>query len=150
MVIQRLQTLYLLIATVLMVVFAFCPSVIIQPGGPEYAIGVLNTGVAGATHPDLLMTTVGALTVLLSLITIFKFKNLKLQMKLCSINAALTVTLLLISVILALTLRGKAGVGSVNFTLYNALPVLAVIMQILAYRGIKHDKKLLSSSERLR
>ncbi len=150
MVIQRLQTLYLLIATVLMVVFAFCPSVIIQLGGPEYAIGVLNTGVAGATHPDLLMTTVGALTVLLSLITIFKFKNLKLQMKLCSINAALTVTLLLISVILALTLRGKAGVGSVNFTLYNALPVLAVIMQILAYRGIQHDKKLLSSSERLR
>ncbi len=150
MVIQRLQTLYLLIATVLMVVFAFCPSVIIQSGGPEYAIGVLKTGVAGATHPDLLMTTVGALVVLLSLITIFKFKNLKLQLKLCSINAALTVTLLLISVILALTLRGKAEVGSVSFTLYNALPVVAVVMQIMAYRAIMHDKKLLSSSERLR
>lgn len=150
MVIQRLQTLYLLIATVLMVVFAFCPSVIIQSGGPEYALGVLKTGVAGATHPDLLMSTVTGLVVLLSLITIFKFKNLKLQLKLCSINAALTVVVLLISAILALTLRGKAGVGTVSFTLYNALPVLAVVMQILAYRGIRHDKKLLSSSERLR
>ncbi len=148
MVIQRLQTLYLLVAAILMAAFAFCPSVLIGSDGQQYVLGVLNSGIAPHTHPDTLLSAITALSILLTVVTIFKFRNLNLQLRLCSINAALSITLLIVIAIITMVL-GNNG-NQPTPTIYNLLPVLAFVFYVLAYRGVKHDKKLLSNSERLR
>ncbi len=148
MVIQRLQTLYLLLAAIMMAAFAFCPSVLISHDGQQYVLSALASGIAGNTHPDMLLSAITALAFILTIVTIFKYKDLKLQLKLCSITAALSITLLIVVAIIAITQRNTEY--QIEPTFYNILPVLAFVCYILAYRGVKHDKKLLSSSERLR
>lgn len=148
MVIQRIQTLYLIIAAILIAVFAFCPSVIFGAEGQQYVLSVLNSGVKDATHPDLLLSALTGLQLVLTIVAIFKFSNLRLQLRLCSINAALSITLLIVIGIIAMVLGDKGN--EFTPTYYNVIPLVAFVFYILAYRGISHDKKLLSSSERLR
>lgn len=85
MVLQRLQSLYLLIAAIFLGIFTFTTSTTITNGENEFLIGALATGTAGNTAPNFVLCVLNALTAILALITIFKFKNLKLQLKLCSI-----------------------------------------------------------------
>lgn len=148
MVIQRLQTLYLLLSAIFMAVFAFCPSVLISHDGQQYVLGALASGTADNTHPDMLLSAILALSIILTIVTIFKFKDLKLQLRFCSIVAALSITLLLVVAIIAMTQHHMGY--QIEPTYFNILPVLAFVCYVLAYRGVLHDKKLLSSSERLR
>ena len=50
MVIQRIQSVYLLIAVILMVVFAFFPALAFQLGDREFVYGALEAGKVGVTH----------------------------------------------------------------------------------------------------
>lgn len=93
MVLQRLQSLYLLIAAIFLGIFTFTTSTTITNGENEFLIGALATGAAGKTAPNFVLCVLNALTAILALITIFKFKNLKLQLKLCSICILLTIVI---------------------------------------------------------
>ena len=55
MVIQRIQSVYLLIAIILMAVFAFFPALTFQLGGRDFVYGALEAGKVGVTHIDPLM-----------------------------------------------------------------------------------------------
>ena len=84
MVIQRLQSLYLFIAMVLMAVFAFVRSVAYSVDGNEFLLspyGITTLGADGAsvTNPLWAYFAVAVFVVLFILLTIVKFKNLKLQ-----------------------------------------------------------------------
>ena len=148
MVLQRIQTLYLLLAAILLAVFAFVPSVVISNGGQaDYVIGVLNSGVAPNTKPDLIMLAMDLLVLVLIVVTIFSYKDLMKQLRLCAISIALILALLLCVVVLTLTL---GRLGTVTMTLWNLLPFVAFVACILAHRGISHDRKLLSDSQRIR
>lgn len=139
MVIQRIQTVYLLLAAIAMAVFAFLPAVAV---GQEM-IGAFTP----VTQPNYLLACLDALVVVLAVIAIFKFKNLKLQMKLCAIDALLTLVLVTVAVVLAF--RGHDA-SQVVPSLWLMLPVAAVVLFVLARRAIARDKKLLSDSTRLR
>ncbi len=148
MVLQRWQTVYLFLAAVLMIVFAFMTSITIQFGPQQYMLGAIYSGIAGETHPDMLLSVMDALIVVITIITIFKYKNLKSQMNLCAICIALTIAMLLCIMVLAFTQKSNGTVSVMH--LGNVLPIVAIVLYALAYRGIAHDKKLLSDSERLR
>lgn len=149
MVIQRIQTLYLLLAAILLAVFAFVPSVIITSAGQQapYVIGVISSGVAPNTKPDMILLAMDLLVIVLTVITIFSYKDLKKQLRLCAISIALVLALLLCVCVLTVAL---AKLGTVSMTLWNLLPFVALVACILAYRGISHDRKLLSDSQRIR
>ena len=136
MVIQRIQTVYLLLAAIAMAVFAFLP-----------AVAVGQEMIGAFTQPNYLLACLDALVVVLAVIAIFKFKNLKLQMKLCAIDALLTLVLVTVAVVLAF--RGHDA-SQVVPSLWLMLPVAAVVLFVLARRAIARDKKLLSDSTRLR
>lgn len=147
MVLQRLQSLYLLIAAILMVVFTFTTSTTITTGQEEYVIGALATGHSGSTEPNYVLCILNALTAVLAIITIFKFKNLKLQLKLCSI--CIMLSLVIAIAIFILTYMQLNG-GEIQVSANNALLALAVVFFWLARRGVAHDKKVIHDSESFR
>lgn len=96
-----------------------------------------------------------ALSTLLALYIIFKFKNRKLQLKLGQFNY-----LLLLAIILSIyfSVRNLINLAPLNefedvktvYWIGFYLPVAAIAFQFLANRGIKKDEELVKSVERLR
>lgn len=140
MVIQRWQSLFLLIAVVLMCVFCATPYARIAA-----VESVEPTDVFVSDAPVFLVLNI-VIAVLLFL-AIFLFKNLKLQMR---------VTLISIVLIAASVVTGA-------FIVYNHMPdatliltgglvllVLSMVFAIVALRMMKKDHRLLTSYDRLR
>lgn len=87
------------------------------------------------------------LVTLLSFVTILKFKSMKLQIALCSVNIMLVLTQMVVMIVDAL---GLTTVQFDQFLLSNSLPLLSVVFLVLSISSIKRDMKLLSSYDRLR
>ncbi|MBQ1798391.1 MAG: DUF4293 domain-containing protein [Muribaculaceae bacterium] len=148
MVLQRWQTVYLLVAAILMAVFAFFPAIEIVTPQAVYAIGATTCSASTCvSQPDVLLLILNVLIVVMALITTFSYRNLKRQMRLCSITAAITLALVITIGLLAYRYR---DVAEVTITAFNIMPVIAFVCLLMAHRGMASDKKLLSESDRLR
>ncbi|MBO5779657.1 MAG: DUF4293 family protein [Muribaculaceae bacterium] len=130
MVIQRWQSLFLLVAAALMAIFAFTPFATIE-GAP----------VASTAYPAFM--ALNLLCALLLLINIFLFKNLKFQIK----QALLNSFLVLGSICCAAVITFTTG-ASLSWQI--ALPVVALIFSLFARRRMCADKRLLDSADRIR
>ena len=141
MVIQRIQTVYLLLAAIIMGVFAFVPVIkFLSPDGSFInAYDSMQCGVW--------MIALEVLIAVLALITIFKYSDLKGQIRLT--NILMLLLLALVIAILVVLWRLHDG-ANVSLTLFYIMPFVALILFWLAKKGIKHDKKLLADSERIR
>ena len=133
MVIQRIQSVFLLIAVILMVVFAFFPALSFEMADKTVLYGALETGRAGSMHIDPLLFTLTILISLLALIDIFLFKNLQRQMTVCFVDILIGIAMLV-----------------VNWQWYLILPVLSIIFLMLAHKAMSRDKKTLRDADRLR
>ncbi|MBR5168999.1 MAG: DUF4293 domain-containing protein [Muribaculaceae bacterium] len=149
MVIQRIQSVYLLIAVILMVVFAFFPALTFHLGDKTVFYGALETGRVGSLHVDPLMLTLIILISLLAFIDIFLFKNLQRQMTVCFIDIIIGLAMLIAIGIQAYVVSGRNGwTVSCQWTL--VLPVLSIIFLMLAHKSMSSDKKNLRDADRLR
>ena len=149
MVIQRIQSVYLLIAVILMAVFAFFPALTFELGGREFVYGALEAGKVGVTHIDPLMLTLVLLISVLALIDIFLYKNLQRQMTVCFVDIIISISMLIAIGIQAYVISGKEGL-TLTWQWYLALPVLSIIFLMLAHKAMSRDKKMLRDSDRLR
>lgn len=155
--IQRVQTLYLLLATLLMSLTLFLPLATIWQGNEELIIKAF--GIAGTFGVDmplpLYLGVVLSAAALLPLITIFLFKKRLVQIRLCVSEIVL---LLGSAAFVALycyrvcTLLQTIISGDINFTLGFAslMPVVSIIPVVLAIRGIAKDEALVRSLDRIR
>lgn len=141
MVIQRIQTVYLLLAAIVTAVFAFVPVInVLNPDGVvEISFNSLHFG-AWTMVLEMLI-------VILAIIAIFKYRDLKTQIRLTNVLMLLIVTLIIVIAIMMWVLHDKL---IMQFTPYIVMPFVALILVWLAKKGIKHDKKLLADSERIR
>ena len=132
MMIQRIQSIYLLIAVISMTLISF-----------KVPIYYLNETLFMAQDDTKLfvLTIVGAL---FSLLGLFMFKNRKFQMKLIR----LTVLIQMIIGIRMFMLFIKFEVVLNNSFLF--LMVFTLITLIMAYRGVKKDDDLVRSIDRIR
>lgn len=149
MVIQRIQSVYLLIAVILMIVFAFFPALTFELGGREFVYGALKAGKVGVTHIDPLMLMLVVLISLLAFIDIFLYKNLQRQMTVCFVDIIIGLAMLVAICIQAFVVNGKDGV-TLQWQWYLALPVLSIIFLMLAHKAMSRDKKMLRDADRLR
>jgi hypothetical protein len=149
MVIQRIQSVYLLIAVILMVVFAFFPALTFELGGRQFVYGALEAGKVGVTHIDPLMLMLVVLISLLALIDIFLFKNLQRQMTVCFVDIIIGLAMLVAIGIQAFYVNGKDGV-TLTWQWYLLLPILSIVFLMLAHKAMSRDKKMLRDSDRLR
>ena len=154
--IQRIQTLYLLLATALMSLTLFLPLATIWEGGNEMVVkAFFADGEMGFKAPlPIYMGIVLTAATLLPLVTIFLFKKRLVQIRLC---VSAIVLLLGSAGFIALYCYRLCDVLSemftnLNFTLGFAslMPVVTIIPVVLAIRGIAKDEALVRSLDRIR
>lgn len=143
MVIQRWQTLWLLVAAVLVGVFCFVPMALVST---VEAVPDSVTWLYPSSMPVFL--TVNVLTALLLLLAIFMFRNMNRQK-----------TVILVSMLLMLVSGASEAIvlcgwdesaGKVEWLGSIFLLAGAFAFAWLAYRSIVSDEKLLKAADRLR
>lgn len=149
MVIQRIQSVYLLIAIILMVVFAFFPALSFELADKTVLYGALESGRAGNMHFNPLLLTLICLISFLALIDIFLFKNLQRQMTVCFVDIIIGLAMLIAICIQAFVVGNREG-WTVVWQWYVLLPVLSIIFLMLAHKSMSNDKKKLHDADRLR
>ncbi len=148
---QRIQTLFLLLAAAAMLVASVTPLAFFMYNGDKVvfeAIGIyLNEVLNDSTWG---LFALGMVSSVLSLITVFLYKQRMLQIRLSVFNAMLMIGFYLYFGFILYNLFPvenlafqKVGVGLI-------MPVIAIILTILAIRKIGADEALIKSLNRLR
>lgn len=139
MVIQRIQSVYLLLVAILMAVYSFMNVVLVQSSvNPMEKLSLFDASTVSFM--------LSLLVAVLSAVTIFKYKKLNLQITLCSCNIILILGQL---TVLVLEVIAKNYI-SVEFFISNTMPVISIILLALSIAGIRRDKKILGSYDRIR
>ena len=89
-------------------------------------------------------------TGLLALLTIFLFKNRKLQFKLCILGVFLSIGIIALEYYFVESFKKENLIVSGTYQLGALLPIVMMILFIFASRGIYRDDKLVKSVDRLR
>jgi len=132
--IQRIQSIYLLVVTIAMALVSF-----------KVPVWTLNEKLTFA-QDDTKMFILTIAASLFSVVAIFIFKNRKLQMKL------IRMAIMVIAVI-AVRLGLLFGSNEFDFTLnYSCFALLSFAFSalVMAYRGVKKDDDLVRSADRIR
>lgn len=155
MVIQRWQSVLLLVAAVVMGCFSFLSLGQVQTPDFSYnftALGLWPEGQLTSTdNPGGVSTwylfAVSLLSALLPLIAIFTFRQFRLQRRLCVLSMLLLVCVICVCALVAYnTFNG----GDVSWSSMICAPFVALIAVIMAYQRIRADHRLLRSADSLR
>ena len=152
--IQRIQTIYLFLASLAIYALFLFPVVNILSGFGAKKImvtgvyEVINNQVA-QTQSFTLLTIATAILGLIPIVLIFLFKNRKKQATLVYLDVVLVIGF---SFWLAQTIKGAAGktLEISDYSIGAGLTSVAILFLILAAKGILRDEKLVKSADRLR
>ena len=148
---QRIQTVYLLIIVALTVATLFLPLAVLQQGDALFSFDAsgLSTMIG---EPELLYPAWGlfALTAIIALVTIFLYKKRILQIRLCVFNALLILGFYGFFAFLIYSLKGDMEGASVSVKIALSFPLVNLILDYLAIRNIGADEALVRSLDRLR
>ncbi len=135
--IQRIQSVYLLIAFIFSGVLPFVFPLWINAAGEKVFF-----------MSNLVYVSLCGLSTTLSLISIFSFKNRQNQFVMNRLNMILNVILLGLFVYRSLNLSGETEVSEKGIGML--LPIVSIVFLVLANKAIKKDDDLVKSVDRLR
>jgi hypothetical protein len=146
--IQRIQSVYLLIATVITGLLFLLPFAEIAKDGAIYLFNFQGVLLDGAVKTNgLVVAVLLVISVVLNVLAIFSYSNRGKQVKLVW-GAILTLVVLLVSFVY-FTYLSFSG-AQISFKLGAILPLIAVILDYLAIRAIDKDEALIRSIDRIR
>lgn len=134
---QRIQTIYLLLA-------------VITSGGLIFVFSVWENSAGESVYAQDVLIAFGMFlaSAAISLVSIFMFKNRKLQFVLGRLNIILNLFLLGVFVYWSLTLPGEMDISEKGIGMF--LPIISIVFIVLANKAIKKDEDLVKSVDRLR
>lgn len=148
---QRIQTLYLLLVVILGVLLCFfAPVEFLVPGGTSY-VGLL----AFSKWPLAVLTV--SIPVL-ALLIIFLYRRRLLQARLCIVNVVLCLGYYaLLALYTAFVIKGYEPLGGQlmggaewYLTVWASLPLVNVVLSMMAVRRILKDEALVRAADRIR
>jgi magnesium-transporting ATPase (P-type) len=155
---QRLQSLFLLIAVVAMLVFLFTP-VWIKVSVDTQEMAILDAfnlnyskGIISGATPTYYLAVMAIASILISIFTIFQYRNRTRQMLLVALNSLIQGALMI--TIVYLTQKdfnnkfAPAKAGGFSIGLYAVF--FALMANWLANRFIRRDEKMVRDSDRMR
>lgn len=154
--IQRKQSLFLILAVIAYAVCLFLPIASVSASGMGadsmvYNLGVVNgdsgISVSSTCLPLFLLLAVSAV---ISLATVFLYKNRKLQMNLCSIASLFTGLWYVDYLLMVFSIIPIPEVEATNFQFASCLPLVALILVLMARKGVSDDEKLVRAADRIR
>jgi peptidoglycan/LPS O-acetylase OafA/YrhL len=151
--IQRVQSVWLFLASLTIFLLLLLPVVSNQINGSEFWIMVTGlyqktneTAIKVESFRPLYIST--AAVGLICFISIFVFRNRTAQKRI--IMVAMVLIISLSYWIFSYAQKIPGGIASASYGIGAFLPVLAVLFCALALRGIRKDEQLLKSADRLR
>jgi len=142
--IQRIQTIYLLLASIISGVLIFVFNLWKSIEKNIFAFDLLYSD-------SYLLKGIPIsfiVSALLAFVAIFIFKNRKLQFVIGRLTILINLILLGVLIYVSLTLPGEAAVSEKGIGMF--IPVLAILLLVLANKAIKKDEDLVKSADRLR
>ena len=150
--IQRIQSVYLAFAFIITAVCLCLPIAVLSPektmGTDITMFNLWELQDNNMTFGVWPMFALLFLSCLFSLYAIFSYKNRKRQVKLCNTCIFLVLAWVIAYVLFGLVLPEKEMAFSPQFA--ACLPIVALILYLLARRGIIHDEKLVRAADRIR
>ncbi|WP_026935403.1 DUF4293 domain-containing protein [Christiangramia echinicola] len=134
---QRIQTIYLLLAAVVSAGLIFV-----------FSLWENSAGESVYAQDVLIAFGMFLASAAISLVSIFMFKNRKLQFVLGRLNIILNLFLLGVFVYWSLTLPGEMDISEKGIGMF--LPIISIVFIVLANKAIKKDEDLVKSVDRLR
>ena len=151
---QRIQTVYLLIIAVLTALMSLFPLAVLQTGGALYeftAFGVKTmTQEAELVYPIWSLFVLLAIIAGLAIVTILLFKKRMLQIRLCIFNAFVMIGFYGFFAYLVYAMKQQLGDLSVSVRFALSFPLVCLVLDYLAIRNIGADETLVRSLNRLR
>lgn len=154
MVIQRWQTVFLVIAFGCMLAFTLCSLGQWQLQDFTYnfhtwSISLEGQAADGAQHETIwtiYLASISGLSALLPLLNIFMYRNLLRQKRVCVVTLLIT-----IATVCACALLGYTAFDGVcvSWSLPAFAPFISIVALIFAWRGINSDYKKISNANRL-
>jgi hypothetical protein len=93
---------------------------------------------------------VNSMIILLTILTIFLFKNRRMQLNLLRFSLILLLIMIGSFFFYYVNVLEKASGGVTQYEIGSYMPLVAFVFYILSYRGIMSDEKLIRSADRLR
>ncbi len=152
--IQRIQSIYLLIAVIVSIV-CLCMQIgtltLVAGGdvaGRVYNLWTVNTAMGDHVCNTWPLFVILVFSAAIGLFTIFMYRNRRVQARFCMFNSLLIVGWYILFAVLAhvLVLDGQSFSPSVA----SVLPVVSLIGYILARRSIMADERLVRAADRIR
>lgn len=154
--IQRIQTVWLLLASLAIFLLFLFPYIhFTDPAGVSKEImvtGLLkHTGTEEVLEQSFTLLTIGTVLVaLVPLILIFLFKDRKRQLTFCYVAIVVILGYSFWLVQSAKSVIGDLELQMNNYGLGVLLPSVAILFIVLATKGIRKDDRLIKSADRLR
>lgn len=160
--IQRKQTLWLLAACIFAALMLFLPLLRIVTYTDNMvltAFGIHAAPASGAGKvllaPTAWLGVLLAVAAALPLVTIFLYKNLLLQLRMCIVEIVLLVgSMAMLGLYAYRIYQSMKGINVaeyvLGYTVADLFPVLGLFCVWMAMRGIVHDQRLLKSLNRIR
>lgn len=152
--IQRIQTAFLIIATILLVFVALFPLAELLGTASEavYELsfkGLLSESAPSVDFSSLPLSILIALCLILTVVIIFLFKKRMIQIRLCIINIVLLVGL---NGLMLYYVREAQKLlhANASYSIIFIFPLVSAILVFLALRAIARDEALIRSLDRLR
>lgn len=151
--IQRIQSVYLLLVAVLLVV-AMCMPVgyyVAADGFTEMPFAPLGLDLPdGGFQSTWALFGLLLLSAVVATATIFLFKNRMLQVRMTIFNSILIIGYYIVCAVFIFVLKGKLDDASFRMGWALCLPLVAVILNYLAFRSIMADELMVRAADRLR
>lgn len=154
--IQRIQSVYLLLAgLVLLALFIFpvINNLILNGHADSFtAAGIYEVinGVRTKTSSFMMLSIATVVAAMLPLAGIFLYRNRKQQASYCYIVIVLIIGYSFYLTETVKTVADNVTLRSENYGLGMILPSIAIVLVFMAIRGINRDEKLVRSADRLR
>ncbi len=151
--IQRKQSVFLLLAVIVSIVALCLPIGIFKPVEIGVDSVMYNLSIQGGNgNMDFSVAPlfcILSVSVVISLATIFMYNNRKLQIKLCSWNMLLLIVWYVAYGALAYT-KMDAMSAHLKMSFAFILPLVSIILVFMARKGVKADEALIRAANRIR
>lgn len=155
--IQRIQSLYLLLTAGVMVLLAFIPMATFMAGSEELQITL--RGIGSPDDPGNYIVPAWGMTILWGLATLFPFvliflyRHRLLQLRLCIVEIVLLAGMQAyvgFYVFNAKSVLKAFDISSMSYSPVDMMPIVGIILMVMAIRGIIRDQTLIRSLDRIR
>lgn len=152
--IQRIQSLYLLLAAALMAITLFVPIATFTAGDTTFTLTAFALEGAGESQSTIWMGILLVVATVLPLVTIFLFKRRQLQVRLCGAELVVLIgTIAFIAMYYWLASHNALEGLTIDHKQLGwatPMPIVSVVLVYLAGRAIFKDELLVRSLDRIR